>query len=105
MNRALIHRVAMAGLVHISLAACSWGKNWIALPAEHQCLPQKSTIIAAENRCVEAGGIDIGYYGDDGIKVACMRDKRVQGACGPDGSVTRLHAYVAWMTKLKQFQD
>jgi hypothetical protein len=34
-----------------------------------------------------------------------MKDKQVQGICGPDGSITRLHAYVAWMTKLKQFQD
>ena len=54
---------------------------------------------------MDSGGIDIGYYSEDGIKVACMKDKEVQGMCGPDGSLTRLHAYAAWMTKLKQFQD
>jgi hypothetical protein len=70
-----------------------------------QCLPHEATVIDSEARCIEGGGINIGYNGDDGMKVACMESKQVQGLCGPDGQLTRLRAYAQWFTKLKHFQD
>ena len=34
-----------------------------------------------------------------------MTSKEVQGRCGPDGRLTRLHAYTQWFNKLKQFEN
>jgi len=69
------------------------------------CAPHETSVIDSEARCVENGGISIGFTGDDGVKVACMEDKNVRSLCGPDGRLTRLRAYTAWFNKLKQFQD
>lgn len=96
MKQSTLYRMILAGSLPVVFAAFSWGS---------QCQQDQSSVISAENRCVNSGGIDIGYYSDDGMKVACMKNKEVEGQCGPDGSLTRLHAYAAWMTKLKQFQD
>jgi hypothetical protein len=76
-----------------------------SLWAAEQCQAHEATVIDSEARCVEDGGINIGYTGDDGAKVACMEDKQVRGLCGPDGGLTRLRAYSDWYNKLKQFQD
>jgi hypothetical protein len=73
--------------------------------AAGQCVPHETHVIDSEARCVDNGGISIGFTGDDGVKVACMEDKQVRGLCGPDGRITRLRAYTAWFNKLKQFQD
>jgi len=73
--------------------------------AAGQCVAHETTVIDSEARCVDNGGISIGFSGDDGVKVACMEDRHVRGLCGPDGSLTRLRAYTAWFNKLKQFQD
>jgi len=84
-------------LAPIFLASSVW--------ATGQCLPHETRVIDSEARCVDNGGIDIGFNGDDGMKVACMENKQVRGLCGPDGSLTRLRAYSDWFNKLKQFQD
>lgn len=76
-----------------------------SLWAAGQCLPHEATVIDSEARCVENGGISIGFNGEDGVKVACMEDKQVRGLCGPDGRITRLRAYTDWYNKLKHFQD
>jgi len=76
-----------------------------SLWAAGQCLPHETAVIDSEARCVDNGGISIGFNGDDGVKVACMEDKHVQGLCGPDGRLTRLRAYSAWYNKLKHFED
>ena len=76
-----------------------------SLWAAGQCQLHETAVIDSEARCVDGSGISIGFTGEDGIKVACMQDKQVQGRCGPDGSLTRLRAYTAWYNKLKQFQD
>ena len=75
------------------------------LLAAGQCEPHQMAIIDSEARCVEEGGINIGYNGDDGVKVACMESKQVRSLCGPDGQLTRLRAYSAWYNRLKHFED
>ena len=58
------------------------GPLWAARPtgeARHdmaagQCAAHETTVIDSEARCVENGGISIGFTGDDGAKVACMED-------------------------------
>jgi hypothetical protein len=79
----------------------------LALPVQagQQCLAHETAVIDSEAHCVDNGGIDINYAGDDGLKVACMENKQVQGLCGPDGQLTRLRAYANWFNKLKHFQD
>ncbi len=74
------------------------------LRAEGQCVPTQSKMIGSEVRCVDQGGISIGIGDEEGAKVACMQSKVVQNRCGPDGSITRLHAYTVWLDKLKQFE-
>lgn len=76
-----------------------------ALWAQGQCVAHESAVIDSEVRCVDNGGISIGFTGEEGIKVACMQDKVVQGACGPDGRLTRLRAYAAWFNKLRKFEN
>jgi hypothetical protein len=73
--------------------------------AAEQCLPHEAMVIDAEAHCVDGGGINIGFNGDDGVKVACMEDRQVRSLCGPDGRLTRLRAYSEWYNKLKHFQD
>ena len=75
------------------------------LRAADLCQPTQTSIIEAEARCVDSAGISIGLIGEEGVKVACMEDRQVQGLCGPDGRLTRLRAYTAWFNKLKQFED
>ena len=50
-------------------------------------------------------GISIGLSEEEGAKVACMENKTVQGQCGQDGQITRLHAYESWLTSVKKFED
>jgi hypothetical protein len=86
--------------------------SWIVLAAvaaplsaqANPCVPQQTEVIHADAHCVDGGGINIGFNGEEGIKVACLRDRQVQGICGADGSLTRLRAYNAWYKKLKQFE-
>jgi len=66
------------------------------------CGNPEKILIGSEARCFEAGGVDIGYLSEEGIKVACMQDQRVRSVCGPDGQVTRLQAYRQWFSKLKE---
>jgi len=73
--------------------------------AAGRCAALESSVIDSEARCVDNGGISIGFTGDDGAKVACMEDRQVRSLCGPDGRITRLRAYTTWFNKLKQFQD
>jgi hypothetical protein len=68
------------------------------------CGGERQSVISSEAQCVASGGINIDYYGDQGIKVACLKDQRVQSVCGPDGQLTRLHAYNSWIRKLKEFE-
>jgi hypothetical protein len=82
-------------------AALITGSLWAA----NQCIPRESSVIDSEVRCVPQGGINIGIGDDDGATAACMASKEVQGRCGPDGSLTRLHAYAMWFNKLKQFES
>ena len=84
-------------LAQVLMASALWASN--------QCASHETKVIDSEARCIENGGISIGFTGDDGVKVACMEDKQVQGLCGPDGSLTRLRAYSGWFNKLKQFQE
>jgi hypothetical protein len=70
-----------------------------------QCRGDRQSVISSEAKCVDSGGINIDYYGDQGIKVACLSDKRVQSECGADGRLTRLHAFTDWMHKLKEFES
>ena len=74
------------------------------LYAAGQCMAHESVVIDSEARCVDQGGINIGISEEDGAKVACMANKEVQGRCGPDGRLTRLHAYTVWFNKMKQFE-
>jgi hypothetical protein len=76
-----------------------------ALWAAGSCAPSESTSISSEARCVKDGGISIALADEEGAKVACMASKEVQGRCGPDGRITRLHAYTEWFNKLKEFED
>jgi len=68
-------------------------------------MPDDMRVINTETRCFPSKGIDIGYMGDEGVKVACLRDKRVQSTCGPDGRLTRLQAYREWLAQVQQFQN
>lgn len=68
-----------------------------------QCKPTTTDMIDAEVRCTPAG-INIGYYGDSGAKVACMESPEVRRVCGNDGRITRLRAYTTWYNRLKQFE-
>ncbi len=88
--------------IFLSLAA---GLLSSSLWAAGQCLPSESAVIDAEVRCVPQGGISIGIGDEEGAKVACMASKEVQGRCGPDGQLTRLHAYTQWFNKLKKFES
>ena len=54
---------------------------------------------------MDEGGISIGMGDEEGAKVACMESKAVQNLCGPDGRLTRLHAYESWMKTVKNFED
>jgi hypothetical protein len=76
------------------------GSAWAA----EQCVPNKTGVIDSQVRCVADGGINIGID-EEGAKVACMASKEVQGRCGPDGRLTRLHAYTTWFNKLKEFES
>jgi len=88
--------------VFLSLAAMLFtGALWAA----ERCEPKGSAVIDAQARCVDQGGISIGIADEEGAKVACMASKEVQGRCGPDGRLTRLHAYTLWFNKLKQFEN
>jgi hypothetical protein len=73
--------------------------------ADTQCAPSESKMIESEARCVNQAGISIGLSEEDGAKVACMQSKVVQNQCGPDGQLTRLHAYESWMSRVKNFED
>src|SRR5579864_941863 len=99
MNLTSLRMGIALGLGALALAPPSWARN-AAVAGRNQCRAAESQVIDSENRCFQSGGINIDYYQDDGIKVACMQDKRVRAACGPDGQLTRLHAYAAWFTKL-----
>ncbi len=87
-----------------------WALGFLCLATQQagasssSCQADQAVVINSESSCFPSGGIDIDYYGDDGIKVACMQDKRVQSACGPDGRVTRLQAYRQWLSRVDQFQ-
>jgi hypothetical protein len=76
----------------------------LGVGAPKYCGPQEKAVIDGQAKCVASGGIDIGFLGEDGIKVACMEDKRVVRECGPDGRITRLQAYRSWYNNLQQFQ-
>ena len=71
--------------------------------AAGECLGEEQTVISSEAQCVP-NGINIDYYGDEGIKVACLSDQRVRSECGPDGRLTRLNAFTTWMRKAKAFE-
>jgi hypothetical protein len=75
------------------------------LCAAGQCQATTTVVIDSDARCVEQGGINIGISEEEGGKVACMASKEVQAQCGPDGRLTRLHAYSVWFNKMKQFED
>ena len=70
-----------------------------------QCVPDQTKVIETDVRCVDQGGISIGLGDEEGAKVACLESKEVQNRCGPDGRMTRLHAYEAWLKMLKQFEN
>jgi len=71
--------------------------------ADGQCVPPQSMVIDAEVHCAPKG-ISIGLGDEEGAKVSCMANKEVQGRCGPDGQITRLHAYTLWFNKVKEFE-
>jgi hypothetical protein len=73
--------------------------------AASSCGSPESKVIDSEARCIDKGGISISADDDAGAKVACLENKEVQGRCGLDGRVARLHAYAAWLNKLKTFED
>jgi hypothetical protein len=73
--------------------------------ADTQCVASQSQLIESEARCVNQDGISIGLSEEEGAKVACMESKIVQNRCGPDGQLTRLHAYESWMSHVKKFED
>src|SRR5262245_14690594 len=73
--------------------------------AERMCVPDQTEVITSEARCVDQGGISIGLGEEEGAKVACMESRAVQNRCGPDGRLTRLHAYTNWYNKLKKFEN
>jgi hypothetical protein len=73
--------------------------------APSACPAPQTHVIDSEARCFESGGLRIDFHGDEGIKVACLQDKRVQNVCGPDGRLTRLQAYTSWFARLKQFEN
>ena len=75
------------------------------LRAEGRCAPEQMKVIESEVRCVDEGGISIGLGEEEGAKVACMASREVQNRCGPDGRLTRLHAYTVWFDHLKQFEQ
>jgi hypothetical protein len=91
----------MKPLTFLVAATLLPGSLWALEP----CVSHVTSVIDAEARCVDNGGISIRSGGDDGIKVACMQDKEVKGRCGPDGRLTRLRAYSEWFTKLKRFEN
>jgi hypothetical protein len=98
-------RIVWMGCLAAFTAALGSGPAWAyRQTASGQCLPDEKALIESEVRCFSGAGLDIGYLADDGLKVACMENKQVQSACGPDGRLTRLHAYSAWFTNLKQFE-
>ena len=73
--------------------------------SDHHCEETQTAVIDSDAKCVDQGGISIGLSDEEGAKVACMASKEVQSQCGPDGRVTRLHAYTLWFDKLKKFED
>jgi hypothetical protein len=85
----------------LCLTLLTAGPLWAA----GQCVPSQTTVIDAQARCVDQGGISIGVGDEEGAKVACMASKEVQGRCGPDGRLTRLRAYTVWFNRLKKFED
>ena len=91
-------KVILLGLVSLFAAPR------FARAAADQCVPEETAVIDSEAHCVDNGGIDIGESDSEGIKVACLESKRVQNTCGPDGRLTRLHAYTLWFNKLQAFQ-
>jgi hypothetical protein len=72
--------------------------------ADDVCKAPEKTTIDAELKCFPSAGKNIGYYGDGGAKVACLQDKDVARICGPDGRVTRLHAFTLWYNKVKEYE-
>lgn len=85
--------------------AVVWLLPLLVMGASSSCVPEEKSVIDAEARCFEDGGMDIGFMGDEGFKVACLRDARVKSVCGPDGRVTRLNAYREWFARLKQAEN
>lgn len=72
--------------------------------AEDSCRPRLETVIDAEMHC-SADGIDIQYYRESGIKVACLENQRVQQRCGVDGELTRERAFDLWQNRLTEFSE
>src|ERR1017187_3139884 len=64
------------------------------------CRPEQQSVIDAETHCTPAG-IDIDYFHEHGIKVACLEDARVQRLCGLDGELTREKAFELWQSRLQ----
>jgi hypothetical protein len=75
------------------------------LAGRELCVPHQTTAIEAEARCSPQEGISINVDPGNGTVADCLRDKHVQTICGPDGRLTRLRAYTAWLNQLKRFED
>jgi len=75
-----------------------------SLQAQDACRPEQLGVVDAEARCVDKGGIAIGFVGDAGAKGACMANDQVQAACGRDGQGTRRLAFAQWLGHLKEFE-
>src|SRR4051812_30406868 len=72
--------------------------------ASSTCRPAQQALIDSEVHCTDSG-IDISYFRESGIKVACLEDRRVQRACGMDGELTRTKAFETWQEHLQTFSE
>jgi hypothetical protein len=90
----IVGMVGIAGLFFMNTAprACA---------AQDSC-QQQTALLESESRCADNDGIPTTSGGG---KVGCFADPAVLNACGPEGRLTRLHAWSEWLRKLKDFQS
>ena len=96
--------VPRGGAVLLFLCLLTAASDPIGSAPTTTCRPQQQSLIDAETHCTPAG-IDIDYFHEHGIKVACLEDARVQRLCGLDGELTREKAFDLWQSRLQIFMS
>ena len=91
-----IYRTIVVGFSTILLTA-AWSAAWSA----DRC-QQEFGFVESQSLCFADQGIPL-TVGNG--KAGCFAEPGVQHACGPDGRLTRLHAWADWLRELRNFQD